>query len=280
MIKYSCWLPLVFMLACANSQQRVIPIPHYDISAGQIFQLPGQLREISGISFALPTSKMIMAIQDEEGKVYYFTPGDQSVAHTPFGPKGDYEDIAVSDGWVFILRSDGTLYSFALQDALGGNIARVNSWKDLLPKGEYEGLFADPETQLLYVLCKHCKADQKEKSAGGSILSIQPGGRPVPKGYFQLNVHEIAKLSGEKKISFHPSALTRNQPSNEWFILSSVNSMLVVADTNWQVKSVYPLPKSVFNQPEGIAFDSARNLYISNEGGSGKGNIIKFIYKP
>jgi hypothetical protein len=57
--------------------------------------------------------------------------------------------------------------------------------------------------------------------------------------------------------------------------------MLVIADANWQVKEVYPLPSSTFVQPEGIAFDGNNNLYISNEGGpTSGGNILKFTYKP
>ena len=43
--------------------------------------------------------------------------------------------------------------------------------------------------------------------------------------------------------------------------------MLVMADENWKVKSVYPLNPSLFVQPEGIAFDRQQNLYISNERG-------------
>jgi uncharacterized protein YjiK len=36
----------------------------------------------------------------------------------------------------------------------------------------------------------------------------------------------------------------------------------------------------MFKQPEGIAFDNAGNLYISNEKGNGNnGSILKFIYQ-
>ncbi|MEI9955485.1 MAG: SdiA-regulated domain-containing protein [Ferruginibacter sp.] len=65
--------------------------------------------------------------------------------------------------------------------------------------------------------------------------------------------------------------------TNEWYILSSVNKLLVITDNNWKVQKTYPLDASLFNQPEGIAFDKQGNLYISNEGGdSGKGTILKF----
>ena len=55
--------------------------------------------------------------------------------------------------------------------------------------------------------------------------------------------------------------------------------MLVVADPNWKVKSVYPLNPSLFVQPEGIAFDRQQNLYISNERGlSSAATILLFTY--
>jgi uncharacterized protein YjiK len=48
----------------------------------------------------------------------------------------------------------------------------------------------------------------------------------------------------------------------------------------WGVKEVYKLDPSVFEQPEGMAFDSANNLYISNERGNVvQGNVLKFIYQ-
>ena len=36
------------------------------------------------------------------------------------------------------------------------------------------------------------------------------------------------------------------------------------------------LDPNVFKQPEGIAFDSTGNLFITNEGRRGKGNILEF----
>ena len=52
---------------------------------------------------------------------------------------------------------------------------------------------------------------------------------------------------------------------------------MLVTDNNFNPLQVYKLPKSAFNQPEGIARDNQNNLYISNEGDSfQKANILKF----
>ncbi|HRO71502.1 MAG TPA: SdiA-regulated domain-containing protein, partial [Chitinophagaceae bacterium] len=92
------------------------------------------------------------------------------------------------------------------------------------------------------------------------------------------DVDQIEKVAGKIKRGFRPSGLARNPITSEWFVISSVNKLLVVADSTWNIKQACKLNGNVFNQPEGIAFDKAGNLYISNEGDDlSEGNILKFI---
>jgi hypothetical protein len=46
------------------------------------------------------------------------------------------------------------------------------------------------------------------------------------------------------------------------------------------VSHIKTLDKRIFRQPEGISFSSGGDLYISNEGDNGRGNILKFKYQP
>jgi hypothetical protein len=241
--------------------------------------MPESLTEISGIAFKQGKSDSLYAEEDESGRIYYFKLGDKQVNYSGFGKKGDYEDIAICRDQVIILRSDGVLFSFPFNQVRNKEIANVKKLNDILPAGEYEGLCADEKTGLLYVLCKHCVDDKTSQSSSGYIVQLQADGTVKQTGGFSVNVKDIAKLAGKSKITFHPSALAKNLNTNEWYILSSVNKMLIVADAGWKVKAVHALNPALFNQPEGIAFDNQHNLYISNEGDKiSAGNVLKFNY--
>lgn len=265
--------------ACAQPKPAYNSPPHYDLNKPVKYAMPKELEEISGIAFYKGDSSVLYAEQDEEGKVYRLHLGDTKADHFSFGRHGDYEDIALTDNTAFLLRSDGVLFSFPL-DGTNMIANNVHEWKNILPSGEYEAMYADAANDLLYILCKNCTADKNNKTASGYIFRIKENDSIVLSGTFMLSAKQIAGKTGKKKIAFRPSALTKNVLTNEWYILSSVNKMLVVADKNFQVKAVYHLDPKLFVQPEGITFDSNHNLYISNEGAHiQSGTVFKFPYR-
>jgi hypothetical protein len=251
----------------------------YNLDKPVKYNMPDELLEISGITFNNGKNDSLYAEQDEEGKVFYFKLGDKQVKYSRFGKKGDYEDIAIGHNQVIMLRSDGVLFTFPFNRVRSKEITDVQKLEGLLPAGEYEGMYADEKSGLLYILCKHCTDDHTTKSSSGYIFALQADGTLKQSGDFSINVKSIEKILGKKRIGFHPSAIAKNVNTNEWYILSSVNKMLVVTDINWNVKTVYPLNTSLFGQPEGMAFDTDYNLYISNEGSkTSEGNVLKFKY--
>jgi SdiA-regulated len=251
----------------------------YDLASPAILKMPSGLNEISGIAFNKGKPDTIYAEQDEEGRLFYFPVTSLDIKHQKFGKKGDYEDIAICNGTVVMLRSDGVLFSFPLNINGDEEISNVQETAGLLPAGEYEGMYADEKTSRLYVLCKKCDADNEAKSISGYILQVTPGKSTELKTSFQVNTKDIAAKLNVKKVVFRPSALAKNQQDNQWYILSSVNKLLVVTDDNWGIKEVYSLEPALFNQPEGIAFDQDNNLYISNERGSNNNaTVLKFTF--
>ncbi|MES2064990.1 MAG: SdiA-regulated domain-containing protein [Bacteroidota bacterium] len=250
----------------------------YDLNNPVKYDMPAELLEISGIAFNNGDASIIYAEQDEEGKIFYFRPGDSKIKHVKFGKAGDYEDVAILNNQAVMLRSDGSLFSFPLAEVKAGQINSVKEFKKILPTGEYEGLHADGGK--LYALCKQCAGKDHNKECNGYIFNLAADGNITQSGTFTIDVQKIAALIGKGKLRFHPSALAKNPLTKQWYVLSSVNKLIVVLDEQWNVQQVYPISGKTFLQPEGMAFDKQGNLYISNEGDKvTNGNILLFKYK-
>ncbi|MFT4155706.1 SdiA-regulated domain-containing protein [Parafilimonas sp.] len=272
------------LLACGqqaqtNNEQGLFA-GHYDVNKpAKVFKMPKELDEISGITFHSKASNIIYAEQDEEGKAFACNLNDGSIRKTKFAGKGDYEDIQLLNNYIVMLRSDGVLYTFPFNDINAEASANTKEFKHILPGGEYEGLYADNKTSKLYVLCKNC-AEKQDKTTTVYTLSMDNNGTVQSESNTTINVKSIAEKAGLKKLSFRPSAFTKTQDGNEWFILSSVNKLIVRTSADFTVKEVYNLDASVYNQPEGIALDAANNLYISNEKGTSQSaTIVKIPYR-
>jgi uncharacterized protein YjiK len=244
------------------------------------FNMPASLLEISGITFGPDNSDTIYAINDEEGKLYRirWDDGAKRQLHAKFAKKGDYEDLAIWNGNVYVLKSNGELFWFPFDEAVEPEIEDTKEIKGLLPKGEYESMAVDPVSNELLVMCKNCKTDNGEDQT--SVYRLHVSDTIYVNNTFSINLDAVETKSDKVKRGFRPSAMTYNPMLKQWFVLSAVNKSLVTFDHNWKPLDLYTLSTNLFEQPEGIAFDKAGNLYISNEGDDiSDGNIIQFKYK-
>ncbi|QEM08266.1 SdiA-regulated family protein [Mucilaginibacter rubeus] len=273
---------VVFLIISCKNKEKAIPDspPGYDLNNPVKYKMPEDLTEISGFAFHNGKNDSVYAEQDEEGFLFNLKLGDKKANYTKFGKSGDYEDVAICREQVIMLKSDGTLFTFPFNQVRTKEVTNVQKTKGQLPEGEFEAMCADEKTGLVYVLCKRCADEKTSKRSTGYILKLQADGTLKQTGSFAIDVREIERLADKKRVPFRPSAIAKNTFTNEWYVLSSVNKMLVVTDVNWKVKNVYPLSVTIFGQPEGMAFDNQRNLYISNEGDQlSAGNILKFSFK-
>ncbi len=270
-------LSYAFLVACGQTNTSTKSPDGYDLSNPQKFSMPESLLEISGIQFGKDSPDTVYAVQDEEGKIFRLRLGDDRAKPSKFSKNGDYEDLAILRDQMFVLKSNGTIFSFAKPK--GDDAAVVSEIKGLLPKGEYEGMFADESDNRLYVLCKNCKTDKGTSQSTGYIMKVESADTLVMEKTFVVNAGDGGSSSGKKNSRFQPSGLSKNPRTGEWFILSSANNSLVVCDGEFKTKAVYDLNSGSFLQPEGIAFDIHNNLYISNEGDElSAGNLLKFTY--
>jgi hypothetical protein len=265
---------------CGDDGMPVTSPSGYDLASPQKFIMSDALHEISGITFIRPNNDSLYAIEDEDGKLFYFRPGGAKPQYKKFGKHGDYEDVTVLGGNTgnsfVVLRSDGSLYVFPT-NFIQHDKQDVEEYPNILPAGEYEGLYGDDDNSL-YALCKNCKEDDQRD--GVSVFRLQRNG----KGHLKVIDHFTVDVSGinlpkeQRKGKFHPACLARHPITREWYIISSVNKVLLVLDNQWKLKAAYSLKPSLFKQPEGLAFDSKGNMYVSNEGGDGNANVLLFKY--
>lgn len=275
-------LAAIGFYGCKNPEGKFTSPKGYDLNHPEKFNMPESLLEISGIAFYHDKSDTVYSIQDEDGRLFRQAWAKKKQQHTVFGPKQDYEDVAILNENIIVLNSDGTLYIFPFAERLKEKVENISIFKDILPKGEYESIYADQQTNQLYLLCKNCKADKKDQHMSGSIFTYNAAKKElISSGNFSMDLSKLITDEVILKTGLKASALTRDPHTGEWYILSSVNKLLIVATPDWKVKSVHKLNSSIFNQPEGLAFDDQMNLYISNEGDElTDGNILKFAPKP
>jgi len=274
---------LVFIIAssamlcpgCKVSAGDEQTVKNYDLDNPEKFFMPESLLEISGITFYKGKADTIYAVQDEQGRLFRLAPGVKKQVNAKFGKQGDYEDVAIVNEKVVILKSNGSLVIFPMADAIYEEVDSAKEWKSLLPEGEYEGMYGDELSQSVFVICKNCADDNSKNMVSGYIYHI--GDSVYQTGSFKIDVNEIKSFTGKVKRGFRPSAMAKNPVTSDWYIVSAVNKLLVVTDSNWKIKETCLLNGNTFNQPEGLAFDEKGNMYISNEGDDlSQGNILRF----
>lgn len=270
----------------------------YDLaSPDELFKLHSDLREISGVSWY--RDGKIACIQDEKATIYLFDLEEGKISATlHFGKNNDFEDIVLLRDTAWVLTSKGTLYRIADFTSRERKVTRYST--QLSERNDTEGLAFDNRNNSLLIACKN-EPDFNEKLTfkglravySFDILNKKLNDYPAllidpsqlddahKSGFFKrISVKLAVKLKlTDNEVNFKPSGLAIHPFTKEIYILSATASMLIVMDRNSRIIWCKPLESKLFNQPEGICFSPEGDLYISNEGGEGKGTILEFKYR-
>ncbi len=275
-VQFLLFAAFLFCIGCKAKATGNFPTPkRYDLNRPYKMDLPSDLNEISGIVY-YPRDKSIFAISDATGWLYKIYPTHNlAIKKWKFAKNDDFEDIQLIDSTFYVLASSGDISKLQFVNA---DLLKTESFKfSEKGKNEFESLYYDAATRSLNMICKDCEADKKKSI---SIWRFNIADQNFQLSPVNIDVTIIAKDLGLDKVKIKPSATAINPITKELYILSSVNKLLIIADTNGKTKEVYPLDPSIFKQPEGIAFSPEGDLLISNESHeTGPANILIFKMK-
>lgn len=259
-----------------------------------VWQLPDELREISGLSFYGDST--LAAIQDEDARIYLLNSSSGKLLSVyDFGKKGDFEGIAMVGTTAWALKSNGNLFRVEHFDQATQVVTKYTT--PLSDANNAEGLAYDSETNSLLIACKGkpgLKSGEKYEgfkaiySFGLDNLSLDT----KPKYLIDLSVIEEFRSQGAirefyikttKKtglisdaLFFEPSGIAIHPQSKQLYVISHTAKLLLVLNHEGEILYIQKLNPALFNQPEGNCFSPDGTLFISNEGGKSEGSILKF----
>lgn len=264
----------------ASSQDN---LPYNIFLPDKIIQLSNKLAEISGISYY--DDKTIACCEDETGTIYLINIESGEITHSyKFTKDADYEDIEVVEDTlqdmeknIYVLRSDGNIYRIK---RLGSTSQKVKKYKSFLNNDDNaEGLCYLRDMNVLLIACKGLAGPGAKRALYVFDLNEK---EMLPEPLFIFGLDEstgksIKNINMSRK--FQPSGISIHPVTGYIYIISSVGKIILVINSEGEIVSLSSLPKDVFRQPEGICFFPNGDLYISNEGKGGKGNILQFKNK-
>lgn len=246
--------------------------------------LPYVLAEISGLTH---TGKSVLAVDDETGKVFEYDLDKREIIHSiEFAKPGDYEGVELIDNKIYVLESDGDIYSFNYTES-----KKIDSKKrenKLSRENDTEGLGFDPYLNRLLIVCKEKGEVDKNKVKGRAVYAYDLDDKKLKKSpFFTIRVKDLKEFweknktfeYDEDRIKFKPSAIAYHPIEETFYVLSSVGKLLVVVNRDGSIKATYPISPRVLSQPEGLCFDQNGDMYISSEGEGDRGYILKFSMK-
>ena len=283
---------------CNNPFIKNHDLPYAIKSPSAKYVLEHKLNEVSGLSFV--SEKEVALIEDENGSIFYYDFITKKITRTIlFAKDGDFEDLQVINDTVYIIKSDGTLFELKNFKGPKYGIVKCKYYTGLTKKNNAEGLCYDDKKKLLLIACKgkagKIDSDEKYKNKK-AIYSYNPETKvlsdtpvvlidesEVRKHAYSIRKNAIENIikfytRTQEKSDFEPSGLAIQPITRDIYVISTVGKILVILEPDGKLKHVEKLAPNIFKQPEGIAFDSVGNMYISNEGRKGEGNILKFLY--
>lgn len=241
--------------------------------------LPQELKEISGLEWV--GKDQLWAVEDESAEIFRINPqtGD-IIQKMKFGKKADFEDLVVIDGTAWILQSNGDIYK--VTDPFGTTSETTQFEFPNIGKRDMETLLASENKKALWIFCKDCEIDKGSEGASAFKFDLETLQFDITP-FHKLESKDLKPLlqnQNSKSLKIQPSAAAFHPIEKKIYVISSSGNWLSIMGADLNPLEVHRLDPILFKQPEGITFDPAGNLYISNEAAGGQPNLLIFPYKP
>lgn len=241
------------------------------IEVFQQWDLPAVLEEVSGI--AMMDDNRIAAVQDEEGKIFiYNLQTSQIEKQLYFSGTGDFEGIAIVNETAYVLESDGIL--FEVQNFMEDKEKSIKYSAKNTDRHNFEGLAYDQKNNRLLLAIKDMDNDNFKPVFSFDLKTKQFVKDPVVKVNLKDTIFDKLKQKKSHRL-LRPSEIAIHPVTGDYYILEGVNPKLLILDPQGNLKKLHILNPDQFRQAEGITISKNGDIFISNEGKGGMGNILK-----
>ena len=263
---------------CISCRQRKTVLkspPGYDFSQMEEAELNDELDEISGIAWD-HRKNIFAAIKDERGRIYMLDKESKQItAQYNLAGTGDFEDLAFADSVLYMMESNGTLYRCDLDTGQSSAATKLGKLQ-IEGKVDFESLYFDSTRNSVVLLCKNCEIDDRE-FVSAYAYNLDSGAfskEPI----YRINVDSVKMISGKDARRIEPSAAAIHPITKKLYIISSGSNQLLISDLNGNVESTFVLAEKYFPQPEGLSFKRNGEMFITNEGGTGRASLLRMRY--
>ncbi|HJX87639.1 MAG TPA: hypothetical protein VJ277_08800, partial [Gemmatimonadales bacterium] len=190
--------------------------------------------------------------------------------------KGDFEDIQVVNGRVFLVTSSGEIVSGS-EGADGAVVSTANVAEELQGACEVEGLAWDEPTRAFLLLCKEVVSKRWRDAV--IVLGVNSETWQLEaKPRMVIPEHELERVSGTK--GFHGSAMVRHPRTGTYLLLAGPEKAYAEVDAAGRVLGGGKLDSKHHRQPEGIAIGPDLSLLISDEGAGKDATLATYAWRP
>lgn len=258
---------LVSRLAKANERNDDVPVAKWI--------MPEELKEISGL--ALTRDGRLLAHDDEVSRIYEIDPRRGVIIKSFLfgnGLRGDFEGITVAGDNIWVIKSNGKLYSF--HEGENGTRVPYASFDTKLGKEcEFEGIAYDPDSSMLLLPCKNARGKGLDDEL---VIYRWKIGDTDATGITNIQIPVSEAVGNNKWKRFRASDITRDPTTGNYVLISSLEHGMIVMKPDGEVLSSRKLPGN-HHQAEGVAITRDSVLIISDESTSKPAAITLYRWR-